>query len=210
MISVIIPTYNEKKISLALEHLKLTGKRYEVIVVDSSPLKLSLSCKVVKSLKGRAKQMNKGAKFAKGKWLLFLHADSFLPLGWSSDIEESNADGGAFLKKFDKKSFLLYLNAAYGNLRALIFKHFLGDNAIFVKKSVFLELGGYKDIALMEDVEFSKRLRKYKLKVIKKRLVTSARRFEKYGILRTLLLIQKIRILYWFGVDPGKLKEMYR
>lgn len=220
MISVIIPTFNEKDtIGITLSQLDKSAlsHEYEVIVVDASEDDRTINtifetkAKIIKSKKGRAKQMNLGSKLAKGGILLFLHADTKLPFGWDKSVADcirNGYDAGGFLKKFDSSQLLLRLNAFYTNMRLKYFYQLLGDNAIFVKKSVFKRINGYKDVSIMEDVDFAKRLKKYKVKVLNDKVITSSRRFEKYGILKTLLAMQFIRILYALGIEERKLKSL--
>lgn len=221
MISVIIPTYNEKElINSTIENLINNSNLndFEIIVSDSSPnddtfnVIVNSKIKYIKSKKGRAVQMNFGVSHAHGDILLFLHVDTLLPSKWDDLIVKSINNGyeyGGFLKQFESGSFLLKVNSWYSNVRLRLFSDLLGDNAIFIQKSVFEKLKGYKKIAIMEDIEISKRLKKFKIKVINSRVITSARRFEKYGILKTLFLMVRLRILYFLRVDPEKIKTYY-
>jgi len=220
MISVVIPTLNEEaNIAKNIKSLK----RCEVIVSDGgskdNTVKIArkLGAKVVKSPKGRARQMNTGAKKAKGDIILFLHADTLLPKGALKKIDEikkTDIVAGGFCMKFTEKNTLLGMIAAKSNFRILKSKLIFGDQAMFVKRKVFNELGGFKNIKMMEDVDFSKRLIKNygrkRIKIIKEKVITSGRRFLEKGIIRLYFKMGVIRVLYFFGVHPNKLVRLYR
>ena len=197
MISIIIPTLNESKIDFKLEK----GINAELIIIDSK-----------KGIKGRALQMNFGAKLAKGDILMFLHADTKLPKDWHKLVNNSlkQNDYGCFKKKFDSNKFLFRVIELGSYTKTLLLKEVLGDNTLFIKKKLFEEINGFKNIELMEDVEISRRLRKYKMDIVKEKVISSSRRFEKNGIIKTILLMQKLRLLYLLGVPPKKLEKMYK
>lgn len=218
-ISIIIPTLNEEHTLESTIHLLRRRARinpFEIIIVDATTpniRKRADGATILHSPKGRAIQMNRGSQAAKGDILLFLHADTILPHEWDTAVTScinNGADAGGFYKSFDNHSFLLKLNASWCNARSKLFKSLLGDNAIFVKRKTFEKIGGYKEIPLMEDVEFSKSLRKYRVKIITKPLITSSRRFTKNGTLKTLLLMAWIRLRYLLGTKPEKLAKIYR
>ncbi len=169
---------------------------------------------LVKSERSRAKQMNKGARHSKGDILLFLHADSKLPANAVELIEDALAGdgyiGGGFSLKIDDEALIYKLISYFSNLRVKFFGHFFGDQAIFVRKEVFEELGGFTDLELMEDMDFSRRAkRKGKTKQLPEKVVTSARRWKNDGVWRTIWLMQKIKFLYFVGVHPARLSRMY-
>lgn len=156
--------------------------------------------------------MNLGAYNAKGDILLFMHADTLLPKAWDRQIKSAISKGfvgGGFIKKYDSRSILLSLHNVYSNTRTILFKDLLGDNCIFVKKEIFNKIHGFKDMEIMEDLEFSKKLKKFKIKIVKHKVTTSARRFEKYGHLRSIALMFWIRTLYFYGKDIKKIKKLY-
>lgn len=220
MISIIIPVLNEKnKIhSLLMELSKLQGDN-EILIIDggSTDGTQAVAAKygtVILSEKGRAKQMNKGAKTAKGDILWFVHADSKVS---SDSINEINAvidngyiGGGFSLKFYDCSSIFLKYISKSSNIRANRFGLFYGDQGIFVKSQLFHKLGGFPSQDLMEDLELSLLLRKAgKLKLIDSPIGTSARRFKLNGMIKTHLLMHKIRFLYFLGISTKKLAKMY-
>ncbi|KXG73865.1 TIGR04283 family arsenosugar biosynthesis glycosyltransferase [Thermotalea metallivorans] len=221
MVSIIIPVLNEERnIKGLLEQLNTLDGKKEIIVVDGGSCDRTVEiaadyARVICSEKGRAKQMNKGAEAAKGDILWFVHSDSIVHerslQAMYRAVSQGYAGGGFSLYFYDYPTKFMKFVAITSNMRAKYFGLFFGDQGIFVKKSVFFQLGEYPDIELMEDWEFSRKLFKTsKTVVLDVPLGTSARRFKKRGQLRTLLLMHKIKLLYILGVHPSKLKEMYR
>jgi uncharacterized protein len=218
MISVIIPTYNEEKtIKNTIEVLKKNSncKNYEVIVVDSSEdntiENIPKNVKVLRCEKGRAKQMNLGARKAKGDIFAFLHADVLVPKNWDLLIEDEIKynDYGVFLKEFDSKGIFIQILRIYSVIMTLVFHAIRGDHFLFLRKKVFEEFKGYSDISLMEDLDISKKLKKYKFGIVKERIIVSSRRLEKFGYLKVLMIWIKLQFLYYTGADPNKLKRYY-
>lgn len=221
MISIIVPVLNEEKtIRESLENLiKLNGDK-EIIVVDggSTDKTVDIAKKyaiVINSPRGRARQMNTGANIAKGNILWFIHSDSKLDENSIREIEKTIEEGyigGCFkLCFYDLDTPFMRYVANSSNRRAKYLKLIFGDQGIFMRKDIFEELNGYKDLELMEDWEFSLRIHKLgKMKVLDKKIGTSARRFEKGGQLRTLLLMHKIKILYILGTPTDKLAKIYK
>ncbi|PCI43290.1 MAG: glycosyl transferase [Proteobacteria bacterium] len=171
------------------------------------------------SLRGRALQMNAGAaackKTMKSDILAFIHADTHIS---SSDIElikrtmqDSSVVGGRFDVRLSGNSSAFRVIEFMINLRSRISGISTGDQCQFVRRSVFEEMGGFPEQALMEDVAFSKQLKRHgKIACLKNKVVTSSRRWEKHGIIKTVILMWKLRFLYWLGTSPEKLTEMYR
>ncbi len=220
--SVIIPALNEKStINSTIVNLieSASLKNLEIIVVDASPddnkietIDSACDVKVIKSRRGRARQMNLGAGIAKGEALIFIHADTILPHGWDKLVTgaiEKGYDGGGFLKRYDSPSALRRVNAFYSNIRTRVFGDLLGDNCIFVKKFVFHGIGGFKEIEIMEDVEFSGELKRYRRKIFRDKVITSSRRFERIGDLKTLCIFLQVRMLRLFKVDPRVIEALY-
>ena len=194
----------------------------EVVLVDGGSsdgtidliLKENRAFTLVKSGRSRAGQMNQGARNSKGDILLFLHADSILPANAVELIEKTLADGefigGGFSLAIDEKAFIYRLIAYFSNLRVRFFGQFFGDQAIFIRRDIFQELDGFKDLELMEDMDLSRRARERgKMLQLPQEVVTSARRWKRNGVLRTIWLMQKIKLLYFLGVHPDRLSEMY-
>lgn len=163
---------------------------------------------------GRAKQMNAGAAESRTDVLVFLHADTRLPEGARSEIERALGDpacvGGRFDVRFEHDSGLAWLIARLISLRSRWSGIATGDQALFVRRESFVRLGGFSDIPLMEDVDFSRRLKRAgRTAPLRAQVVTSFRRWEHCGAVRTILLMWTLRFLYWIGINPHRLKDLY-
>lgn len=223
MISIVIPTFNEEKsIGSTLCNLtKVTNSKYEVIVVDGYSFddtrKIVRNYDRVKLLmteKGRANQMNHGAKEAKYKYILFLHADTLLnPSSLDSlivEIESKNVLWGWFPIRLNNSRLIYRIIELFANLRAKITGTPLGDHAIFVRKDIFEKVGGYPDIPIMEDLELVNKIKNINKGMrVKSPVITSVRRFENSGILRTFLKMWTLRILYSLGISTQTLVRYY-
>lgn len=216
--SVIIPVYNEQEnINSLIAHIRETGD-CEIIVSDSNNKtnNIIIDERVIKvsSPKGRGIQMNTGAKSATGDALLFLHADTKLPEGWMKEAEEAleTFPAGAFALHIDSAKPVFRLIERTVWLRNLITRVPYGDQAIFCTREAFDSLDGYADIPLMEDVDFMKRLKKSGIRVYLSDIPveTSARRWEREGLLYTTLRNWTIISLYTLGVSPRHLKKLYK
>jgi rSAM/selenodomain-associated transferase 2 len=215
MISVIIPTLNEEKhLAKAIASIQKQKGKYEIIVSDGgstdATLQLARPCTIVHSLQGRACQMNQGAKKAKGDVLLFLHADSALPPQAFACMKKGSANyvGGGFYLSFTSPDlFFRMVEWGSNTLRTSMTKTLFGDQGIFVKKKVFEGIGGFReDLPFLEDVLFSKRLRQEgNLNIIKKKILTSPRRFTSQGRWKTLFTYRLIMLGYHLGVPVKKL-----
>lgn len=225
-ISVIIPTLNEQTaLAQTLQHTARLGFD-EVIVVDGGStdgtLRLAESycadtanAHIFTAPQGRARQMNAGGEAARGETLLFLHADTLLPADAARIIGSALTDptvvGGRFDVRFDSPSAHGRLISTLMNFRSRLTGISTGDQAIFVRRRVFEQLGGFADIPLMEDIEFSKRLKRAgRTAALKATVTTSFRRWETQGPMRTILLMWALRFLYWIGVSPHRLQHFYR
>jgi rSAM/selenodomain-associated transferase 2 len=220
-VSIIIPTLNEEdSIKNLLQQLQVYRKQgHEVIVVDGGSTDKTISIsellsdKVIFSESGRALQMNNGASQAKFEVLWFLHADTLIPGSAIDKIEQAlNVyDWGRFNIKLSGSNVLFRLIERMINLRSCLVAIATGDQGIFVKRDLFKKVKGYSNIPLMEDVDLSKRLKDLsKPTCLKETLITSSRRWEKNGILSTVLLMWRLRFLYWLGVSTDKLAILYR
>jgi len=220
MISIVIPVLNEEaQIKQTLDFTTQLSGNFEIIVVDGgstdgtkSVVKSFSNILLVNSQKGRANQMNTGAKQAKGEILLFLHADTRLPENAIETIEkkmsQNNVVGGSFSLCFDSPHHLLRFYAKLSKINHSLFTY--GDHAIFIKKYFFEQISGYKEISIMEDVEIQSRLRKRgKFIKLSETVLTSARRFKENGTTKQLVLDVLILVLYHLGVSPKNLKKWY-
>lgn len=223
-ISVIIPTLNEEKNILELiDFIKNEKVEAEIIISDADSsdqtqkIAAARGAKVVNSNQGnRGLQLNKGAAAASAPILLFLHADSSLESSALTTLlakmqKRPDKIGGCFSLKIESEHPLLKFISWSSNLRAKYLNLIFGDQGIFIRKKVFKELGGFPEIELMEDWEFSKKMAVAgELLYLDKKIYTSARRWEEYGVLKTILLMHKIKLLYFLGYSPQKLKKIYR
>ena len=211
MISVIIPVYNEEKaLPNTLNELLCQSGDYEVLVVDGgsndrtreivsklplSPQSSTLSrVRLLSSPKGRALQMNAGANKATGDWLLFLHADTLLPAGAIQRLNEMEADdsilAGGFMHQFSGVDWRLRLISFLDNFRCTRSRIIYGDQALFVRRSLFERLGGFPDQPILEDVAFCERLIKVTNPLLlSPPIVTDSRKFLKMGVWRSFLRV---------------------
>lgn len=221
-LSVVVPCLNEAEgIAEALEALAPLRRRgAEVIVVDggssdSTPaVAQPLADLVIAAPRGRAAQMNAGARRARGEALLFLHADTRLPDGadWlvANGLARSGKPWGRFDAAIRGTHRLLPVIAAAMNARSRLTGIATGDQAIFVRRWLFERAGGYPEIALMEDVALSAALRRVSPPLcIAQRVSTSGRRWERHGVVRTVFLMWRLRLAYALGADPAKLALRY-
>lgn len=221
-ISIIIPVLNEEKaLSYLLNSLQsFDDENHEVIVVDGGSFDNSLFIAqekvktVIVSKPGRALQMNSGAELASGDILLFLHVDTILPESALTAISSSCINDncwGRFDVRLSSDKSVYRLIEGFINIRSRLTSIATGDQAIFIKRDLFNRFNGFPEIALMEDVALSKRLKKQAAPVcLKDRVITSSRRWETRGVIATVLLMWKLRLYYFFGVSPDKLQKMYR
>lgn len=223
-ISVIIPVFKEEdRINTTIGSLvEMKGNHsVEIIVVDGDPCGSTIQCIKEPTVipmtaeKGRAVQMNKGASKAAGDILLFLHADTILPKKAfdkiKSVMETGKYVGGAFNYDIDSRNLFLRFIYYTSYLRSKISRITYGDQAIFIREDYFKKIGGYPGIPIMEEVELMKKIKKNKDKIyiLKDGVKTSARRYEEEGIIYGWLRNHRMRILYFFGVSPGRLVKYY-
>jgi rSAM/selenodomain-associated transferase 2 len=222
MLSIIVPCLNEADgIAATLGALApMRARGAEVIVVDGGSRDATvaqarpLADAVISAPRGRASQMNAGAARARGEILLFLHADTLLPDAADAlivdGLQRLRRGWGRFDIAIAGRNPLLRVVAALMNVRSRVTGVATGDQAIFVTRSLFTAAGGYPDIALMEDVALSGRLKRFGAPLcLRHRLTTSGRRWEKHGVLRTILLMWRLRLAYRLGADPRKLAVRY-
>jgi len=204
-------------IRAALEALApLRARGHEVIVADggsedgTADLARPLCDRVIVAPRGRALQMNAGARVAEGDVLLFLHADTVLPPDASEVISQSTANSvwGRFDVEIEGRHPMLKVVAWSMNLRSRLTGIATGDQAIFVRRDAF---AGFPGIPLMEDVAFSKAMKRRGAPAcLRSRVRTSGRRWESRGVLRTVFLMWRLRLAYALGADPARLAEKYR
>jgi rSAM/selenodomain-associated transferase 2 len=219
-LSIIIPVLDEAaNIVTALEALRTLRARSEIIVVDGGSrdgtvaLATPLADRVVASPRGRARQMNAGAALGHGV-LLFLHADTRLPGDADRLVLDGLARSGRAWGRFDVaiegRHPLFPLIAAAMNARSRATGITTGDQAMFVTRDAFEAAGGFPDIALMEDIELARRLKRISLPLsLRARVTTSGRRWEQRGVLRTMFLMWRLRLAYFLGAAPETLARRY-
>ncbi len=221
-IAVIVPTLNEEE---ALKRslpalLALCDARVSVTVSDggsqdrTKEVAQTLGVPVISGSSGRGIQLDRGAAASSSEILLFLHADSALPSGAFESIRRvigAGAVGGGFLVRFEGGGRLMRLAESLVNLRTRATRLPLGDQAQFVSRSVFDQLGGYREWPVLEDLDLGRRLKRAgRVVILEMRATTSARRFVERGVLRTVATNWLIWALYFFGVSPHRLAPLYR
>ena len=218
---VVIPVFNES--DALLENLRallpLRQRGAELVVVDGGSTDATwaqartMADQVRLAPRGRAAQMNAGAKDCHADVLLFLHADTRLPDDADRLIAKAISSGhswGRFDVRIDGPHPLLRVVERLMNLRSRLTGIATGDQAIFVRRDVFEQLGGFADLPLMEDIEISKRLKKHGPPAcITVPVATSARRWQQYGVWRTIVLMWRLRMAYFFGANPDVLALRY-
>ncbi len=220
MISVIIPILNEAyTLDSSLRNLFDQPGEFEIVVADggSSDGTLEIlndypAVKLIRSGGGRARQMNEGAREARGEILLFLHADTTLPENALLEIEEALADSsvaaGSFSLEFDHPGRFFRILAIFARINHPFFTY--GDQGLFLRAGTFRRIGGYKEIPVMEDVEIQERLRKIgRFIKLREPVVTSARRYLRNGPLRQHLITTGVVLLYHLGVPARLLGRRY-
>jgi rSAM/selenodomain-associated transferase 2 len=224
-LSVIIPVLNEAAIiGEFVRHLRTRLPDAELIIVDGGStddtrdqlrnLRDEFSLHLLRTPRGRAFQMNAGARLATGDTLLFLHADSHLPDGAWALIEAALSDptvcGGCFRLHFPRSQWIYRISDSLGNIAVDLFRIALGDHGIFCRKKIFFFAGGYPDVPLMEDAEFYRRLNRFgRVRQLAAAIESSPRRYEELGPYRTTALYISILALYLARVSPHFLSRYY-
>ena len=221
-LSIIVPTLDEGAVIVRLLRAlqPLRAQQCELIVVDGGssdrtceqarPLADSLLCGPA----GRARQMNQGAGVARGEWLWFLHADTGLtqePEAYLAAICGCRRDWGHFDVHLDAPDLVFRVIEWLMNKRSRLSGIATGDQGLFVRRHRFAAIGGYADIPLMEDIEICRCLGRAQRPLASRlQLSTSARRWQRHGVGRTVLLMWRLRLGYFMGVDPYRLARVYR
>jgi len=220
MISVLVPIYNEKEVlSERSAMFQNIAKVAELLFVDGGSTDKSEDIaarygRIITSEKGRARQMNAGAREASGDILSFLHADNIVSPETINSIEkavrENEVIGGCLTQRNESERPVFRFIEWQGNNRARRTKIFYGDQGIFVRKDVFDQLGGFPDVPIFEDVLFSQKLKQAgKTTVLPDKIRVSARRWEKRGIFKTTLMFNKLLIMFKLGHPLEKIKRLY-
>jgi len=222
-ISVIVPALNEADgIVETLQALQeMRGRGIEIIVADGGSIDTTvelctpLADRIIIAATGRARQMQAGAASARGSVLWFLHADSRVPRDADRTIVTALGSGdhhwGRFDVRFLQAGLLLRVVAILMNLRSRLTGIATGDQGIFVTRELFERVNGYPQIPLMEDIELSRRLKHHSRPAcLHNKLITSARRWQMQGTLRTILVMWSLRLAYFLGVSPARLAQFYK
>ncbi|MEE9446608.1 MAG: TIGR04283 family arsenosugar biosynthesis glycosyltransferase [Arenicellales bacterium] len=228
-ISIIMPAYQEgEAIIVKLVTLLNMAADFELIVIDSSSVEQFKQVRdrldadvhsnrlmyLAADQKGRALQMNQGARVSQGEILLFLHADTNLPANALNSIVQGlkrNWRWGRFDVRFDQTTWPFKMIAYMMNMRSRKTGIATGDQALFMSKAAFDVVGGFNEIALMEDIAMSKKLKSIGAPLcLRAQVQTSARRWQKKGVIKTIVLMWAIRLSYFLGASPERLARWYK
>jgi rSAM/selenodomain-associated transferase 2 len=220
-LAVLVPMLNEgRAIAPTLRALRTGAPTAEIIVADggssddSVAIARTLANSVIVARRGRARQMNDGVAAADGDVLAFVHADTLVPTDFASQIEAALDDptvvGGRFDVRLDAAPPAYWMLSTLINWRSRVMRSATGDQAIFVRREVFERLGRYPDLEICEDIAFVRSLRRAgRLACIRARVITSARRWQSHGIIRTVFRMWIIKALFLLGISPAWLKRHY-
>jgi rSAM/selenodomain-associated transferase 2 len=225
-LSVIVPVLNEavpiRDFAFYLrdrlpeaEIVFVDGRSEDGTVAELEMIAEQLSLRVLHSARGRAQQLNTGASAATGEILLFLHADSRLPVGCAGAVvellENKRISGGCFRLHFPRREWIYRISDSLGNLAVDLFQIALGDHGIFCRRDVFVAAGGYPVVPLMEDAEFYRALKSFgRVRQLRREIETSPRRYEELGRYRTTFFYLLILLLYLLKVSPHRLARWHR
>jgi rSAM/selenodomain-associated transferase 2 len=221
VISIIVPVFNEApSIRPFLQHLRERAPEAEIIVADggssdgTARLASGLCDQLVESDRGRARQLNAGARVASGDLLWFVHVDAEVPQGCLKEIahimDDPNLVGGYFRIRLPR-GLIYRLTDSFAHYAGILLRMRCGDHGIFCRRTAFLYIGGFPDVPIMEDVEFFRRLHRCgRVQYSEQRIVVSPRRYESVGRIRLTLAYGVIATLYIFGVQLSLLARIYR
>jgi rSAM/selenodomain-associated transferase 2 len=220
-LSVIVPVFNEAPlIQPFLRHLRERAPSAEIIVAEcgstdgTADLASGFCDQLVLSKCNRAIQMNTGAGVARGDILWFVHVDAEIPWGCLNEIErimdDPNVAGGFFRIRLPRAFIIYRLTDSFAHYAGLLLRMRCGDHGMFCRRTAFLDIGGFPEVPLMEDVEFFRRLRRHgQVRYSRKRILASPRRYETIGRARLTLAYGFIATLYIFGIPLSKLASIY-
>jgi rSAM/selenodomain-associated transferase 2 len=221
-LSIVMPALNEAaNIECVLGQLQPLRRRgHEIILVDGGStdqtpaLATNLVDRLLRASPGRSLQMNSGAAEARGKVLLFLHADTLLPEHCdrliAAALAQDTEGWGRFDIQLSGRRFIYRIISCCINVRSRLTGIATGDQAIFVSRDLFNKIGGYPAIALMEDIALSRRLCLYHRPLcLPAKVISSSRRWEKRGVFKTIVKMWWLRLRYFLGADPDKLAKLY-
>ena len=221
-LSIIVPVLNEAAlIRESLTCLRERAPNAEIIVVDgtssdrTTELAAGLCNRLLQTVPGRARQLNAGARVAEGDVLWFLHIDATIPDSAIAEIESALKDreivGGFFRMRFPRPSFIYRFSDSFAHYAGLLLRIRYGDHAFFCRREIFEKIGGFPEVALMEDADFFRKLRRAGgIAVIRKRIIVNPRRYEKIGPARLTLAFGLIGLLYIFHAPRRMLLSIYR
>jgi rSAM/selenodomain-associated transferase 2 len=221
-LSIIIPVLDESLFFTRQQlYLKaLLNQEHEIIVVDGGSTDDSvlaaknLGCTCIQTKASRGFQLHAGANASSHDYLVFLHADTLMPLTGTDSIisalDNQSVYWGRFNVAFTNKKFIFHIIAWFMNKRSCLTGIVTGDQTLFINRNTYFKCGGFKDIPIMEDIEFSKRLKKHSPPIcLNETVITSSRKWEKQGIIRTIILMWILRAKYYFGASTHKLSKQY-
>ena len=220
-LSIIVPMLNEmESIAATLSALRAGAPQAEIIVIDGGSddgcqtVARALCDTLIEAPRGRAGQLNAGAARAGGQVLAFVHADTIVPATFAADIQAAMHNpavvGGRFDLTLDSPGLPYCLIGWLISLRSRLSRTGTGDQAIFVRREVFERLGGFPQIDICEDLDFARQLKRAgTVACLRSRVVTSARRWQRAGLIRTIAKMWAIRLCYLTGVSPARLRRWY-
>jgi len=220
-ISIVIPALDEEfTLPPVLERARAASD-VEILVVDGGSMDgtvqtaLGSGARVLVAKRGRAAQMNEGARAASGGALLFLHADTLLPVGFDEHVRRAlsrpDVAAGAFLLGIELECRGIRCIERLADWRSRLFKLPYGDQAVFVRAEVFRRLGGFPELPIMEDFAFMRRVRRFgRIAIVRKRVLTSGRRWAAWGLWKTTMKNQVVILSYLLRVSPNRIAARYR